>query len=151
MTKAAKSKDKYYIVREDVLPEVFLKVMEVKRLLDLKRVASVNEAVRRVGISRSAYYKYRKSIRALKTLEEGAITTILIVMENIKGAASLCMSVFGEAGADIVSFQQSPPVDGLVNLMVTFRSEGVYELEDTLMYRLSQTRGVVRAESLRQL
>ncbi len=150
MTKAAKSQDNYYIVREDVLPEVFLKVMEVKRLLDLKRVGSVNEAVRRVGISRSAYYKYRKSIRALKTLEEGAITTLLIVMENIAHAASLCISVFAEAGADILAFQQSPPVDGLVNMMVTFRSAGVFELEDALIYRLTQTRGVVRAEYLRQ-
>lgn len=150
MKDSKKSQANYYVVREDVLPDVFLKVMEVKRLLDLKRVASVNEAVKRVGISRSAYYKYHKSIRALKTLEEGATTTILIVMEHIDGASGLCIAVFGQLGADIVAFQQSPPVDGLVYLMVTFRSPGILELEDRLMNQLLQTRGVVKVESLRQ-
>lgn len=69
MAKQKKAPDAYYIVRGDDLPEVFLKVMEVKRLLDQGRARSVNEAVKKVGISRSAYYKYRKSIRALKTID----------------------------------------------------------------------------------
>ena len=54
MAESKKTKETYYLVREDVLPDVFIKVMEVKRLLDLKRVPSVNVAVKQVGISRSA-------------------------------------------------------------------------------------------------
>lgn len=151
MPKGKKSATRYYVVREDALPEVFHKVMEVKRLLDLKQAPSVNEAARRVGISRSAYYKYRKSVRALRTLDEGAVTTMLVVMENIGQASQLCLSVFQELGAEIIAFQQSPPVDGLVSLLVTFQSVGVFELEDKLTFRLTQTRGVIRAESLRHI
>ncbi len=151
MSKGKRPAYKYYVVREDALPEVFHKVMEVKNLLDAKRVPSVNEAVRRVGISRSAYYKHRKSIRSLRTLEDGAITTMLVVMENIGQAAFLCLSVFQEQGVEIIAFQQSPPVDGLISMLVTFRSVGIFELEDKLIFRLTQSRGVIRAESLRQL
>ncbi len=150
MAKQKKSKDTYYIVRGEDLPEVFLKVMEVKWLLDQGRVRSVNEAVKQVGISRSAYYKYRKSIRAVKTIDQGAITAVLIVMEHLERVASLCFDTFFEAGAEILSFLQSPPVDGLVQVLVTYRTDGNAWPDDVLVYRLTQTRGVVHVQSLRQ-
>ena len=49
------NKSEYYLIKSDVLPEVFGKVMEVKRLLSLKKASSVNEAVKIAGMSRSAY------------------------------------------------------------------------------------------------
>ena len=62
------SNPKYYIIEASALPDVFLKVAEAKRLLDTGEVATVNEATRRTGISRSAFYKYRKlSQTATKT------------------------------------------------------------------------------------
>ena len=57
----AQSND-YFLVKADVLPEVFVKVMEVKRFLNSGKAKSVNEAVQRVGLSRSAYYKYKDCI-----------------------------------------------------------------------------------------
>ena len=56
------SNPKYYIIEASALPDVFLKVAEAKRLLDTGEVATVNEATRRTGISRSAFYKYRDAI-----------------------------------------------------------------------------------------
>ena len=50
------SKPKYYIVEAAALPEVFLKVAEAKRLLSTGEVATVNDAARITGISRSAFY-----------------------------------------------------------------------------------------------
>ena len=52
-------KKKYYVVRERAVPEVLLKVVEAKRLLESKRVATVQEAAERTGISRSSFYKYK--------------------------------------------------------------------------------------------
>ena len=46
----------YFVVRKRALPEVLLKVVEVNRLLETNKVLSVQEAVERVGISRSSYY-----------------------------------------------------------------------------------------------
>ena len=51
----------YFIVEASALPEVFLKVAEAKRLLETGEVDTVNLAARRVGISRSAFYKYKES------------------------------------------------------------------------------------------
>ena len=45
----------FYIIDKNALPEVFIKVMEVKNLLESGREKTVQEAVNKVGISRSAF------------------------------------------------------------------------------------------------
>ena len=57
------TKQKYYIVSADALPEVFLKVAEAKRMLQVGEAATVGEAARQVGISRSAFYKYKDAVQ----------------------------------------------------------------------------------------
>ena len=47
----------YYLVEADMLPEIFLKVMEAKELLQTGECSTVGDAVNRVGISPSAIYK----------------------------------------------------------------------------------------------
>ena len=53
---------KYYIVKERALPEVLLKVVEAKRLIDSEKAMTVQEATDATGISRSSFYKYKDDI-----------------------------------------------------------------------------------------
>ena len=53
---------KYYIVEAAALPEIFQKVAEAKRMLETGETDKVNVAAQAVGISRSAFYKYRDAI-----------------------------------------------------------------------------------------
>ncbi len=142
MARQRKEPEQFYLVRADVLPEVFLKVMEVKRLLDLKLVSSVNEAVKRVGLSRSAYYKYRKAIRSTSSGTEGEMATLLIIAENLANSLPRCLDVLLEAETTIVTFHQSVPVDGLIHLLVTFRTDKINVSMDHLIHIMTQTRGV---------
>ncbi len=148
MARQKKDLDQYYLVRADVLPEVFLKVMEVKRLLDLKLVPSVNEAVKRVGLSRSAYYKYRKAIRSTSSGTEGEMATLLIVVESLAHSLTRCLDVLLEAETTIMTFHQGIPVDGLIHLLVTFRTDNMNVSMDHLVHIMSQTRGVQSARIL---
>lgn len=43
--------DQYYIVKREVVPEIYSKIIEVKKLLRSGGVHSINEAVKIVGIS----------------------------------------------------------------------------------------------------
>lgn len=52
----------FYLVREDVLPDAMRKTLEVKKLLDRKKAESVADAVQKVDLSRSAFYKYRDAV-----------------------------------------------------------------------------------------
>ena len=66
----------YYIVDKRVLPEVYIKVVEAKRLLEQHITSSVQEAVDIVGVSRSAYYKYKDYVSRLSADTRGSTVII---------------------------------------------------------------------------
>ena len=47
-------KDKFYLVQEDILPEAIKKTIKVKEILKLGEVKTINEAVEKMDLSRSA-------------------------------------------------------------------------------------------------
>ena len=51
-------KASFFVLRAKAVPEVLLRVVEAKRLLDSGKVESVQEATEMVQISRSSFYKY---------------------------------------------------------------------------------------------
>ena len=83
----------YYLVEADMLPEIFLKVMEAKELLQTGECSTVGDAVNRVGISRSAFYKYKDSITAFQDLRHGHILTFQVMLRDQTGLLSAVLSV----------------------------------------------------------
>ncbi len=83
---------KYYIVEESALPEVFLRVAEVRRMLESGETAKVSDATRKVGISRSAYYKYKDSILPFQNLMAGRIITFQMTLRDEVGLLSQLLS-----------------------------------------------------------
>ena len=81
-------KKKYFVVREKAVPEVLLKVVEAKRLLDTKRVGTVQEAADAVGISRSSFYKYKEDIFPFRDNIKGKILTFVIQLHDEPGLLS---------------------------------------------------------------
>ena len=57
-----KEETAYYVLKKQAVPEVLLKVLEAKKLLDTGKCKTVNEASERTGISRSSFYKYKDDI-----------------------------------------------------------------------------------------
>ncbi len=97
---------KYYIIESSALPEVFLKVAEAKRLLDTGEVSTVNDATRRAGISRSAFYKYRDSILPFQNLMSGRIITFQLALHDETGILSSLLTIFAQWGANILTINQ---------------------------------------------
>ena len=87
---------KYYIVEASALPEVFLKVAEAKRLIQVGEASTVNEATRLTGISRSAFYKYRDAVLPFQNMMTGRIITFQFMLHDRKGLLSELLSVFAE-------------------------------------------------------
>ena len=50
---------KFYLVQEDILPEAIKKTIKVKEILKHHQTKTINEAVKKMDLSRSAYYKYK--------------------------------------------------------------------------------------------
>ena len=64
-------KDQFFIVNGNVLPDIFGKIIEVKTLLATKKVKDITEGVRKVGISRSVFYKYKDNVFLLSEMSQG--------------------------------------------------------------------------------
>lgn len=71
-------KSKYFLVKQKAVPEVLLKVVEAKRLLESERAITVQEATEKVGISRSSFYKYKDDILPFYDNAKGKTITLVI-------------------------------------------------------------------------
>ena len=73
---------RYFVVTEKAVPEVLLKVVEAKKLLESKRSVTVQEAVEAVGISRSSFYKYKDDIFPFKEKTKGQNITFILQLDE---------------------------------------------------------------------
>ncbi|MDO5602155.1 MAG: amino acid-binding protein [Oscillospiraceae bacterium] len=122
--------ERFYLVKTEVLPEVFHRVMKAKQLLSSGRAASVSAAARAVGLSRSAFYKYKDCI--FEAQREGPVT-LNAVLRDEKGALQTLLAGFSEAGASVLTIHQKSPHDGVAEVSVTISTEGMgRHLDETI-------------------
>ena len=143
-----KSGEKYYLVAADVLPEVILKVAEANRLLRAGEVTTAQEAARRVGISRSAFYKYRDAVQPFTDMRTERIVTLSALLKDRSGVLSNVLSIFAASGANILTINQSIPVSGCAALTVSAETSGMHEPLGRLIEQARALDGVVRFEIL---
>ena len=92
---------KYFIVDADAMPEIFRKVAQSKVLLETGEADTVNAAAMAVGISRSAYYKYKDSVRPFQDMLHGRIVTFQILLRDEPGILSGVLNIFGGSGGNM--------------------------------------------------
>lgn len=109
---------RYFVVTEKAVPDVLLKVVEAKRLLDIQKSATVQEAVEAVGISRSSFYKYKDDIFPFKEKTRGENITFIIQMEDEPGLLSAVLTIAKFHG-NILTIHQSIPMNGIATLTLS--------------------------------
>ena len=142
------SNPKYYIVEAAALPEVFLKVAEAKRLISTGEVATVNEAARITGISRSAFYKYRDSVMPFHNMMIGRILTYQLKLHDEPGVLSGILKTFAEVSANILTINQTIPSGGCALVTISAETMNMTVSADELLRVLGHTQGVIKAEVL---
>ena len=139
---------KYFLVAADVLPEVIRKVAEANRMLRAGEARTALEASRAVGISRSAFYKYRDAVRPFTEMRTERIITFYALLKNNPGVLSNVLSIFAESGANILTINQSVPTNGCAAVTVSAETSAMGETIEQLIAEVSALDGVVRFEVL---
>ena len=139
---------KYFLVDSTVLPEVFSKVIEVKKLLEMGAGKAVNEAVREVGLSRSAYYKYKDFVFPFYETSRGKVMTLFFVVEDFPGILSRIINEVAGAKANILTINQNIPINGLADVTISIETEDMVTDIKELMDDISKIEGVRRQEIL---
>ena len=108
-------KTSFFVLKEKAVPEVLLKVVEAKRLLDSGKMTSVQDATEVVGISRSSFYKYKDDIFPFHENAKGKTVTMVIQLDDEPGILSLVLKTIADFHANVLTIHQSIPVNGIAS------------------------------------
>ena len=112
-------KSKYFVVKQKAVPEVLLKVVEAKRLLESSKAITVQDATERVGISRSSFYKYKDDIFPFHDNSKGKSITFILQMDDDPGLLSLVLQTIAEYKGNVLTIHQTIPINGVASLTLT--------------------------------
>jgi chorismate mutase len=110
---------RYYVVKESALPTVMLKVAQAKEILQTHRGLTIHQVVASLGLSRSAFYKYRDSITPLHTGERERIITLVLLLRHQSGVLSQVLNRIAESKGNVLTISQGIPVSGIATASIS--------------------------------
>ena len=139
---------KYFIVEAAAMPEIFRKVAEAKRLLETGEARTVNAAAQAVNISRSAFYKYKDAVRPFHDMLHGRIVTFQVMLKDMPGVLSGALNVLADTGVNILTINQSIPVNGCAVVTMTAETSALQNTLEEVLAHVSAGAGVIKCEIL---
>jgi len=146
--KQDKSTKKFYLVREDVLTEAMKKTLEAKEMIERGKVESVWDAVQRVDLSRSAFYKYRDTVFPFSTIKKERLITLFFHLEDRSGTLSNLLRVVALSGCNVLTIHQTIPLQGRANVTMSLNTSDIHMEIDELLSELQKLEFVEKVEIL---
>ena len=134
---------RYFLIEEDVAPEIFQKVLEAKKYLATGRARNSSQAANMADLSRSAFYKYKDKVQEYRITDHDVVT-LYFSLEDTPGVLSAVLNFLYENGANILTVNQNIPSDGVAPVTITIRTSDMTLEEEILLDKLRHCRGVVR-------
>lgn len=130
------SKDykKFYLIREDVLPESVVKTIKIKDALKSNPKLSIFEAVKKYDLSRSAFYKYRDTIFPVdEKMETTKEFTLILYVNDIVGMLAEVLNTLSRLSLSVLTIHQSIPMDHRATITVSLDAKGTdLEIDDVV-------------------
>ena len=135
-------KSEFYLVREEILPEAIKKTIMVK---------TVNEAVAKVGLSRSAYYKYKDYVFPFYDASREKVITISLLLEHKPGVLSSVLNTIAADGGSVITINQGVPLQGVANTTISVETKFLTIDMEALLDKVRLIEGVKRLDVLGQV
>ena len=139
------SKGKFYIVQEDILPESILKTVKVKELLMTGEASTVNEAVLKINISRSAYYKYKDSVYPMNQWNNTGSVNISLLLDHRAGVLSSVLNALAAMKGNVITINQDFPAQGMAAVNIYIETINLKCTVDELIDTICHIDGVKNA------
>lgn len=142
--------ERYYIVREDILPEAIVKTIQVKEMLKRGEAATVHEAAERAGLSRSAFYKYKDGVHMMNQLERERIVTVSMDLEHRAGVLSRVLGHLADSDGNVLTINQTIPLQGLANVVISMDISAMGDSLSQVIAAIREQDGVRKASVVAQ-
>ena len=140
----------FFLVREEILPEAIKKTIKVKDMLKRGEARTINEAVEKMELSRSAYYKYKDYVFPFYEASKEKIITLALLLEHKQGVLSKVLNTIAYDHGSVLTINQGIPLQGVANATISIETaELVIDLE-ALLDKVRMIEGVKRLEILGQ-
>lgn len=139
--------NKYYLIKQRAVPEVLLKVLEAKRLLESGASATIQEATEKVELSRSSFYKYKDDIFPFHENVKGQTVTFVLQMDDRPGKLSNLLKFIAGYDANILTIHQTIPINGVASLTLSVQMPAAGDISE-MINELHATDGVHYAKIL---
>jgi chorismate mutase len=146
--KKDKYDQKFYLVREDVLPEAMKKTLEVKEMLERGKSESIWDAVQQVDLSRSAYYKYKDTVFPFSTIKKDKLISLFFYLEDRSGTLSKLLSLVASTGCNVLTIHQTIPLQGRANVTLSLNTANMEMEIEELLNELKKLEFVEKVEVL---
>lgn len=140
----------FFLVKEEILPEAIKKTIRVKELLKRGEVRTINEAVEQMGLSRSAYYKYKDYVFPFYEASQNKIVTLSLLLEHRKGVLANVLRTISADSGSVLTLNQGIPLQGVANVTVSIETLNLTVEIEALLDKLRLVSGVKRLEILGQ-
>ncbi|MDS1030687.1 ACT domain-containing protein [Bacillota bacterium LX-D] len=140
--------ERFYIVSANILPEAIKKTAEVKEMLKKNEAMTINEAVKKIGLSRSAFYKYKEGVFPIYSSGTSQITTISLILEHRSGILSQVINSIADVQGNVLTINQSIPLQGLANVTISIEVGNLTLGLNELILLLKNIDGVNKVEIL---
>ena len=138
----------FFLVDTSALPEVFMKVIEVKKQMTIHPDMSIYDATMQVGVSRSAFYKYKDKVFPFHESTRGKVVTLYFVVDDFSGILAAIIDKIAKACANILTINQNIPINALADVTISVETEGMVQNMSGLLDAIRGVNGVRRAEIL---
>lgn len=137
---------KFFIVQKDILPEAIRKTALAKELLAKGEVTTVNEAVEKVNLSRSAFYKYKDGVFPFYEASKGKIVTLTLLLEHRSGVLSTVLNTIAANAGNILTINQGLPLQGMANASISIETDKMPESLEKVVSQIHEIPGVKTVE-----
>lgn len=135
----------YYLVAEQALPEAIILTAKANQLLQSGVVSTVKEAVEKVGISRSVYYKYKDSVQPFQDMKRECIVTISMELQHRSGVLSNVLGNVVAHQGNVLTINQTMPLQGLAIVTLTIEAQAMSTGMEKFIGHLLKIDGVQKA------
>ncbi len=133
----------FLLIDSDILPDVYQRVIRAKEMVADGSAQNISEAVKAAEISRSAFYKYKDHVFRYDGTGEGKILNISAILEDRAGVFSALTAKLYENRVNILTINQSLPVDGMAAVSLSVRTDALGVPLEELIRDVQKLSGVV--------
>jgi chorismate mutase len=139
------TEEAFVLVQLHMLPDAIRQTLEAKKLLETGTVATVQEAVEHVGISRSSFYKYKDSVFPFNEMSRKKMLTLSMILTHRAGVLSHVLQFLAGEGANVLTINQTIPLQGEATVSMSVDTVQVKRDFDEVLAELKELPGVSRA------